>query len=414
MFIRTLLSRKNIGLFILCICVVALALMPNNPTIKLSELNASTNIYPAAHYGDFIELASSDSELYLIDEMIPLGSLSDFDPLDDAYWQTKTGHDANRIDSEKNFDTNVSIESENYVLENSTIGKNSSNDKAFVFINNISGTIFKNCLINAAVQITSKKGNSDTLIENCTFEKNQGIDPAILGQSITARYNRISSLNDGIALYDISEKENIIEYNWFGAPADTESPAGMNAIHIWKGGNALIRRNKIGGYKNSSIMIKPNATKDIKGSPIENITITENYFKADVLQYYYLFVCEGKRNATEEYQTRPRFITITDNWFESKLKLPIFTGENKNERAIFVRTEEERSEGILRQETNPEILTYRINLGYPESSADARTWIVWNNNKWAEDGSEVSPFDGKGGKEGWYNLSEERSFDLNR
>lgn len=339
-----------------------------------------------------------------------------FDLLDDEWWINHVGYVSKKIlnpDDPSDLLTGKLVMTEenqtfsNRYIRSSTAGPNGST------VVTVKGTnaFILNCILESACRVYTPPEVDSTghlTIENCTFLDGKMTRNAISGMSATIRYNYITANNDGIELDGGLTRSSLIEYNWIKGPGYRVGDNHMDGIQLNNEGNCVIRYNKIGGFENACIMIGSSVKPRAGDLPTSNVQITGNYFYNDGLAYYYLYVREGDNSAP--YKIRPRYITITDNLFAytpENMKRPISTGPNPKMRAMFVRTEAEREEGVRRQEKYPEVLAYRVSLGHAESAADARTWIVWNNNRWTDDNrTEVPP---EGGT--WYDLEAERVLD---
>lgn len=235
--------------------------------------------------------------------------------------------------------------------------------------------------------------------------------------SIDISYSRINSLLDGIV-----PRNGTVEYpiniyrNWIRGPGKVIGDRHMDGIQLISGGFINIIGNRIEGWDNNAIFIMGDyQSKDETDNPIQHVVIKNNFFGSVGLRWYFLSIRESSTNQ-DTYGRRPWFVTITENYFESKYGgivldrqlSPIATGDDPNagtfKVAMFVRSEAEREEGIEKQNNVPEILTFRQTLGYDRNAVDARSWIVWDKNYWADNNTEAAP------DSGWYDLTQERNY----
>ena len=362
---------------------------------------------------DSAVIIPDDGFEYIPVDEIPLGRTDNFDARDKSWWEKNVGVelDENTVITEVKYEKDLVINQSGYEFLNKDIIKTNIDEELLFYVNGAQDVFFKNSYLESAIYVYSNnRTTGNVILENCTFKKGSIIGVCVGGMSVTATNNYFTSFNDAINVDGGLSGKSTIAYNWLDGPGYRVGENHNDGVQFWREGYTDIYRNRIGGYSNSCVTIHSCAPPRYGTEPISYINIKENYFENNGLTWYYLYVCESAPDATVEYLTRPRYITITDNWFEDKAKFPLFSGERAKDRAMFVRTEEERMEGIERQEIDPSVLDYRKSFGYAKTAVDARTWIVWNNNRWVEDGSEVDPSqDGwAGGMKGWYDLTLER------
>ncbi len=369
----------------------------------------------------------------------------DFDASDKTWWErnVNTSLDVSKLEI-MSYDNPDETSEDNiigkmYVLnrnETDFTGKNitkvSEDNELQLIIQDTKDVIFRNSRLESALYVRSNgrlHGEGNVIVDNCVFPDYNVLGVCIGGMSMRVTNSYFTSQTDAINVDGGLTKPSLIAYNWMdgsGYPPcveEGEEDDHNDGIQLWREGYVDIYRNRIGGFANACIIIHSCVPPRDEGeggtAPISHINIKENFFerKHKAPTYYYLYVCELKPIASydvteerHEYFERPRYITITDNWFEDKDKHPLFSGAKPVDRAMFVRTEEERDEGVRRQEEDPSVLDFRRDLGYAETAVDARTWIVWNNNRWVADKSEVDPSEdyAPGGMKGWYDLSRER------
>lgn len=364
------------------------------------------------------------------DENIPFFSESYllFDPLDDEWWIENTGCDENALNPANDrvgsvtYDVDTAFQNGTSRRSQEAIDEGCSEN---VRVANATLS-FDNCKLNTSVTsnyVQATYTTSKAFIDHCTFDSNSNIDTAISGMGLTIRNNYITSNTDGIVPRKGFTLPSVIEYNRIDGPGRVPGNH-MDGIQFVSEGNGIIRRNKIGGYTNACIIIKSDVQPQTTEDPITNVLIEENYFTltsssgAAGIHDYYLMVL---RNTDEQntWNMRPRYITIRNNWFESNSKYAILTHPSRGgfiianlaQRAMFVRTEEERNQGVINQTVYPAVLQRRIATGYHESAVDARSWIVWNGNRYADSGLEVEPTfhrpDLTPGMTTWYDISAE-------
>ena len=355
----------------------------------------------------------------------PVAMPPGFSLLSNEWWVKNVGYNPAKLKKENVLTDTLIIGEDGYILEGAWLRNDALSAEQtskggatplYITIDNADVTI-RDSLMEGTVRVLDKtttgpRQHGSVTLERVTFVAEKIPVAAAFGMGITARFCLFSSFNDGVYPIGGLSQPSLYEYNWFKGPGYTIASNHMDGIQIWHEGNTVVRNNRISGFTNSCIFIKSDQKPRFGDEPIKNILIDGNYFQAEGLYYYYLFIIPGNINAVNNYQTRPQYVTVTNNWFETKKKLPICS--NTTEAAVFVRTEEERDEGVARQEKFPEVLALRQQLGYGKSAVDARTWIVWDNNRYVEDGSEVRPdadpvFRANlGVNKGWYDLDVER------
>jgi len=354
--------------------------------------------------------------IYIPSQRVPLSDgIESFDASDKSWWEGHVNSERNAKRDEIVYDRDVFIGKDGYELADANVKKSESvpqNKDVRIYVDSARDVLLKDLSLDVAV-LTFSNGRTqgNVILQNSAFNPGAVQGSCFDGIAVDATYNYITSNCDGLTPNGGDTQGSYIAYNWIQGPGRKIGDNHGDGIQFWREGNAVIYRNRIGGYNTSCIMIKSDLPSRYGSGPIKNITIKENYFENKGLEYYYIYVCENAPGTTVDYLTRPQYITITDNWFEDSSKHPIYSGLTVDDRAVFVRTEEERDEGVLRQERDPSVLEYRASLGYARSAVDARTWIVWDNNRWVKDGSEAVPTDDGwrfGGMSGWYDLSEER------
>ena len=426
-------KKKTWYIIAACVCVaIILSVVLANSSLGAASgkqiaamMRGNLPFDPPELEGDFIEIKLEEGLEYVPEMLVPLGTPSDFDLLNDDWWNRNVGHDPAKLVKENEFVKNVSIKINGYVLEGAwlrndaltaEINAKGGATPLYIIMDDSDVTI-RDSLIEGTIRVYDKtstgvRNHGSVILEKVTFNGEKIPDTATMGMGFTARFCLIQSFNDGAHPTGGLSQPSLFEYNWFKGPGYTIAANHMDGIQIWHEGNTVVRNNKFSGYTNSCMLIKSDEKPRFGDEPICNVLVDGNYFMAEGLNYYYLFISPNNINAVNYYQTRPQYVTVTNNWFESKKKFPVCS--NTTEAAMFVRTEEERDEGVTRQELFPEVLALRQQLGYGKSAVDARTWIVWDNNRYVEDGSEVRPDadpayrNNKGVNKGWYDLVSER------
>ena len=275
-----------------------------------------------------------------------------------------------------NFDANTGrsndatrltrIDKNPYVVrESGTVLKNIQTvpeQKSVITVDGAADVRISECSL--AHQVRVYDHNSTTasaIVERCDLAVGGN---ALAGLALTARYNRITSTNDGITPTGGAHgRRTVIEYNKIVRDGSRLESKHHDGIQFWQGGNALIRRNWISGWHTSAILMKSDLELQPGDGPVRNITIEENYL-ANPTGHYILYVRDGGRG-------RPRFITIRNNVFGPGG--PISSGGTPSDQATFVRTVEERKKAIA------------------AGNADAAEWIVWDGNISARTGKEINP-----------------------
>ena len=193
----------------------------------------------------------------------------------------------------------------------------------------------------------------------------------------------ITGNHDGMVIYGRNpDGPTVITRNTIVRDGTVFEDFHEDGIQMWEGGNVRIDANRIAGWKTSAIMLKTDV------GVISHVAITRNYLE-NATGWYLLYAMDGGHG-------RPRFVTVTHNVLgSSRLDNPIATSRDETgdgkDRAVFVRSHRERRRGIEQQRRDPVVRTRRQRAGMHQSSTDARTWIVWNNNIDAESGREVPP-----------------------
>lgn len=410
-----MLLKKRVIIFLLIsiLSIFTIACVAN-------MMHDATDMWQGTEIEGEVMVLGDQHSVYLDEEKTPLyASDANFDLLDDSWWRANMGCDLEKTSLRRmtNVDVykkDIYIGTNNYLLENTvTVRSQEASPDNYIIFDNVRAYV-RNSRLESACRIYS--GGKDTgiaIVENCTFVGDKIEEACIVGMATIARYNIISSQNDGISLDGGLTESSLIEYNWFLGPGKQIKNNHMDGIQIHREGNAVIRYNRFNGYTNSCILLHSAVKPRFGDDPISNVLIDHNLFEVNGLAWYYLYVCEYERDVQEESLKRPRMITITNNIFEEDKNnrvMPIYTGLTKADTAMFVKTEEEREEGISNQKEHPEVLDFRKGLGYADSAVDARSWIVWNGNTWKNSGEVVEPGDGKGGPGGWYHLKGENTF----
>lgn len=356
-------------------------------------------------------------------------------PFDKNWWEKNTGIDSNVqfiddiITGTRTLPVNVNTSYVNRALIDGTgIARNSRivvpNGTAVLTMDNchiqpyVSTGIAADFFTKIIVRHCENKSPYSKLYPAETWEETLPDQNAFAQGSIDISYSRINSLLDGVVGRNgTSEMPVNIYRNWIRGPGKIIGTRHMDGIQVIVRGYTNIQENRIEGWDNSGVFIKGGGIAPIDGStdPIQHVNIKGNFFGNSGLSYFYIFCRIGDAGINQStYGARPRYVTITGNFFESHMHEtipgrrldPILSGDNATNPslrpAMFVHTESERYEGIMRQDYNPDVLSYRQSVGYDITAVDARTWIVWNNNIWLDDNTEAIP------PLGWYDISKER------
>lgn len=306
------------------------------------------------------------------------GEPETFDPLDYDF-DAHTGPRTETFDELEGDDTDwYRLEGDGTVLE----GVATSPDVG-VLVDDAVDPVVRDCRLRGGVRVYDHgERRGRVVVEHCDVgAPGNGVS----GLAMVVRHSRVSTGNDGLTPTGGAKGvETVIEYNKIERDGTRDGDRHHDGVQLWQGGNATIRRNWISGWDTSAVMVKSDKELEPGDGPVADVLVEENYLH-NPSGHYAVQVRDGG-------QGRPRFVTIRDNAFGPLEGEAVSTGPSPSEQAVFVRTEQQRDRAVAAQEADPGVLDRRVSEhGMTEDQADARTWIVWDGNVWAETGEEVTP-----------------------
>lgn len=276
----------------------------------------------------------------------------DFDPL--SYdWEANTGRSAPAAPLEPSPELVVKDEGQVVDGVQTKVGEE-------LEIVGVTSTV-RESLLGDRVRVRNEAGYA--IVENNDFESDLR---AVQGLAFEARFNDITAGLDGFAPTGgptddplAARPRTLIEYNWVHRDGSRAEDRHHDGIQLWQGGKLTVRRNSIEGWANSAIILKSDK------APIDDVVIEENFL--DAPNNFILYVRDGGHG-------RPTGVTIRNNAFgRGNGGDVVSAGDNPNDQAVFVRSEEERAAAIA------------------DGVDGAPTWVVWDGNYDATTGEEIVP-----------------------
>lgn len=295
-------------------------------------------------------------------------------------WSTEVGLAARSAEGFERHDDNVRLKEDGEVREGLELV-----DDARILVDGARDAVVRSSRIGGrGLRVyEDDRGHGRAVAEYNDFDVDGN---AVTGQAFDVRHNHITATNDGLTPSGgATGTRTTIAYNKIEGPSTRIGDRHHDGVQLWQGGNATIRCNWIDGWDTSAIILKSDRELAEGDGPIRDVVVEGNYL-ANSLGNYVLYVRDGGKG-------RPEFVTVRDNVFGPVGQgAKVSTGTGPGDQATFVRTEEDRREGIARQEADPGILAHREDdHGMTGGAARAETWIVWNGNVDLATGEELVP-----------------------